>query len=68
MLTRDRRPDFRTVDGWAIGLLLEARAIHKCAQHGWAQDRTDPHARQLALRIAREEPLEGLCRARLSAP
>jgi hypothetical protein len=59
MLTRER-PDFRTVDRWAIGLLLEAGAIYKCGQHGWAKDRTDPHARDLAVRIAREEPLAGL--------
>jgi hypothetical protein len=26
MLTRDRRPDFRTMDRWTIGLLLEAGA------------------------------------------
>jgi hypothetical protein len=44
MLTRERRPDFRTGDRWAIGLLLEAGAIHKCDEHGWAKDRTDPHA------------------------
>ena len=54
MLTRERRPDFRTVDRWAIGLLLEAGAIHKCEHHAWAQDRTDPHAREEALRIARK--------------
>ena len=60
MLTRERRPDFRTVDRWAISLLLEAGAIHKCDEHGWAKDRTDPHAREEALRIAREEPLAGL--------
>jgi hypothetical protein len=60
MLTRERRPDFRAVGGRAIRLLLEVGAIHKCPQHGWAQDQTDPHARQEALRIARQEPLEGL--------
>jgi hypothetical protein len=59
MLTRER-PDFRTVDRWAISLLLEAGAIHKCDQHGWAKDRTDPHARDEAVRIAREAPLVGL--------
>jgi hypothetical protein len=59
MLTRER-PDFRTVDRWAIGLLLEAGAIQKCDQHGWAKDRSDPHAREEALRIAREDPLAGL--------
>ena len=60
MLTRERRPDFRTVDRWAINLLWEAGAIHECDQHGWAKDRTDPHAREQALRVAREEPLAGL--------
>jgi hypothetical protein len=60
MLKRDRRPPFRTVDRWAIELLLETGAIHKCEHHGWAKDRTDPHAREEALRIAREEPLAGL--------
>jgi hypothetical protein len=59
MLTKER-PDFRAVDRWAIGLLLEAGAIHKCDEHGWAKDWGDPHARQEALRIAREEPLAGL--------
>ena len=59
MLTRER-PDFRTVDRWAIGLLLAAGTIHKCDEHGWAKDRTDPHARKEALRTAREEPLAGL--------
>lgn len=59
MLTRER-PDFRTVDRWATSLLLEAGAIHKCDQHGWAKDRSDPHARDEAVRIAREDPLAGL--------
>ena len=60
MLTKERRPDFRSVDRWATRLLLEAGAIHECDQHGWAKDRTDPHAREQALRVAREEPLAGL--------
>jgi hypothetical protein len=59
MLTIER-PDFRTVDRWAIGLLLEAHAIHRCEEHGWAKDRADPHAREKAFRIAREDPLRGL--------
>jgi hypothetical protein len=59
MLTRER-PDFREVDRWAMGLLREAGAIHKCDDHGWAKDRTDPHARDEALRIARDDPLMGL--------
>jgi len=60
MLTKERRPDFRSVDRWATKLLLEASAIHECHEHGWAKDQTDPHAREQAFRIAREEPLAGL--------
>jgi hypothetical protein len=59
VLTRER-PDFRTLDRWTFSLLLEAGAIHKCEQHGWAKDRTDPHARDYALRTARERPPAGL--------
>ena len=59
-LTRERRPDFKQVDRWAIGVLQEAGAIHECDHHGWAKDRTDPHARTEALRIARDEPFAGL--------
>jgi hypothetical protein len=60
MLTSERRPDLKAVDRWAIQVLHEAGAIHECDQHGWAKDRTDPHARAEALRIARDEPLAGL--------
>jgi hypothetical protein len=60
MLKIDMRPDFRAVDRWAIELLLEAGAIHKCEHHGWAKDHADPHARAEALRLAQEEPLAGL--------
>jgi hypothetical protein len=60
LMTRDRRLDSRTVNRWATRILLESGAIHECAEHGWAKDRTDPHAREEALRIARDEPLAGL--------
>jgi hypothetical protein len=62
MLTRERRPDYKAVDRWATRLLLEAGAIHECDAHGWAKVRTDPHAREQAVRTAREEPLAGLSR------
>jgi hypothetical protein len=60
MLRRDRRPNFKVVDQWATGVLLEAGAIHECDAHGWAKDRADPHAREMAESIAREHPLSGL--------
>ena len=56
----NKEADFKRVDRWAIQVLQEAGAIHECDQHGWAKDRTDPHARAQALRIAANEPLTGL--------
>jgi hypothetical protein len=60
LMTRERRPAFRTIERWARGILLEADAIRECETHGWMQDRADPHARERALLIAREDPLFGL--------
>jgi hypothetical protein len=60
LMTRGRRPAFRTNEGWARGILLEADAIRECETHGWMQDRADPHARERALLIAREDPPFGL--------
>ena len=53
LMTRERRPAFRTIEGWARGILLEADAIRECETHGWMQDRADPHARESALDTAR---------------
>jgi hypothetical protein len=44
----------------AISILKEAGAIRECEEHGWMQDRADPHARERALEIARRDPLVGL--------
>jgi hypothetical protein len=35
-------------------------AIPECEEHGWMQDRADPHARKCALIIARQEPPSGV--------
>ena len=67
MLKRNRRPDFRAVDRWAIELLLAVGAIHKCEHHGWAKDGTDPDARAEALRLADEAPPAGLTRGEATA-
>jgi hypothetical protein len=56
MLMTEKRPARRTIHGWAIEVLQEAGAIRECEDHGWMQDRTDPHARQLALEIASKHP------------
>ena len=56
MLTTGKRPAPRTIRGCAIEVLQEAGAIRECEEHGWMQDRTDPHARQRALEIASKHP------------
>jgi hypothetical protein len=53
------RPAYRTIQGWALGLLLEAHAIRECEQHGHMKDRTDPHAFEHAREVARVEPFPG---------
>jgi hypothetical protein len=58
MLKIDRRPDFKTVDRWAIELLLEAGAIHKCEHHGSilaAPTDYGGHSRLLRLQIGQAE-------------
>ncbi|MCK1606783.1 hypothetical protein IVB02_36795 [Bradyrhizobium sp. 166] len=57
LMTKERRTAIRTVRGWAIAVLQEAGAIREC---GWMQDRADPHAREQAFQIARQDPPPGL--------
>jgi hypothetical protein len=60
LMTKDRRPTIRTMRGWAIYMLQEADAIRECEEHGWMQDRADPHARGQAFDIARRAPPAGV--------
>jgi hypothetical protein len=53
------REPFRTLRGWAIGVLLETEAIRECAEHGHMRDRTDPHAWKRAREIASSHPFRG---------
>ena len=55
LMFRERRPTIRTLRGWAISVLLEARAIRECEEHGWMYDRADPHAKERAFTFARED-------------
>jgi hypothetical protein len=55
LMAKERRAAFRTIEGWARAVLLDAGAIRECEEHGWMRDRADPHARQRALQIARED-------------
>jgi hypothetical protein len=60
LTTKGRRSTIRTLRGWAISMLQEVGAIHECEEHGWMQDRADPHARERALDIARRDPPAGV--------
>jgi hypothetical protein len=53
------RPAYRTIHGWALGVLLEAHGIRECDVHGHMKDRTDPHALEHARDIARHQPFPG---------
>jgi hypothetical protein len=55
-----KRPAVHTHRGWAINVLYESGAIRECEKHGWMKDRTDPHAREHALDVARSDPPPGL--------
>jgi hypothetical protein len=57
---REQQRLTRTLQGWAISVLQEVHAIHECEDHGWAKDRSDPHARDQAVEIARQHPPVGL--------
>ena len=59
-MTRERRSAIRTLWGWAISVLREAGAIRECEEHGWMQDRADPHARERAFDLARRDPPAGV--------
>jgi len=40
-------------------VLLEAGAIRECEEHGWMRERADPHARERALLVARQDSPSG---------
>jgi hypothetical protein len=60
LMTKERKPTIRSLRGWAINALQDAGAIRECEEHGWMQDRADPHARERAVDIAREDPPPGV--------
>lgn len=60
LTTKEARPAARMLHGWAIAVLHEAGAIRQCEEHGWMQDRADPHARERAVAIARQHPPTGI--------
>jgi hypothetical protein len=60
LMTKNRPQAIRTLQGWAMNVLQQAGAIHECEEHGWAQDRADPHAGERAIDLARQDPPTGI--------
>ena len=60
LMMKERRAAFRTIEGWARSVLLEAGAVLECEEHGWMRDHADPHARERAFVIARQDPPPGI--------
>ena len=52
LMMKERRPETRTLRGWAILLLNEAGAIRECE--------ADPYARERAFDIVRQNPPPGV--------
>ncbi|BBC01056.1 hypothetical protein ABIF38_007407 [Bradyrhizobium japonicum] len=61
------RPAYRSLEGWALGMLIEHHAVKECEHHGHALDRSDPDARNRAREAAWSQPFSGAtpeeCRA-----
>jgi hypothetical protein len=58
-LPRAVRPAYRTLQGWALGTLIEQHAVRQCEHHGHARDRGDPEAWHRARELAWHSPFPG---------
>jgi len=38
------RTAYRSIEGWALGVLIEQHAVTECDHHGHRRDRSDPDA------------------------
>jgi hypothetical protein len=54
-----RRSTYRTLEGWALGILIEHGAVRECEHHGHMRDRSDPEAWNRARDEARQNPFSG---------
>jgi hypothetical protein len=50
------RAAYRTLQGWALGVLIEQGAVTECEHHGHRQDRSDPEAWNRARKEAWRNP------------
>jgi hypothetical protein len=53
------RPAYRTLQGWALGILIEQHAVAECGHHGHRKDRSDPEAWKRARDEAEHHPFPG---------
>ena len=53
------RPAYRTLQGWALGVLLEQQAVTVCDHHGHRRDRSDSEAWNRAREEAWRNPFPG---------
>ena len=53
------RPAFRTLQGWALGTLIDHGMVTECEHHGHRRDRADPHAWNRAREAAWNNPFPG---------
>lgn len=54
------RPPYRTLQGWALGTLIEQGAVVECEHHGHRCDRADPDAWNRAREEAWRNPFLGV--------
>ena len=53
------RPAYRSLEGWALGVLIEQQAVAECEYHGHRRDRSDPDAWNRAREEAWRNPFPG---------
>jgi len=53
------RPVYRTLQGWALGTLVDHGAVQECEHHGHRRDCSDPDAWNRAREAARHHPFHG---------
>jgi len=53
------RPAYRTLQGWALGKLIEQGAVKECEHHGHRVDSADPEAWNRAREEAWRNPYPG---------
>jgi hypothetical protein len=58
-LPHTARPAYRTLEGWALGILIENHAVTECSDHGHRKDKADPEAWNHAREEAWRNPFPG---------